>query len=331
VNDRVIPPNRRPIVIADSHLSAGGAMAHIRANEPEALLREYLRLIRRVRNQQRDRSVALRRTDIDALAEHLGWSDEQVLARLADLMGVTRRQRATMLAVLATGAALITISSPFAPAAAAAGNSDIAHGEPPIVVSAEHLSISRHAPARPAARVAPPDAIVRDAGTGSHASRQAPVLEVQLERDSAPRASALHEFSPIAPSVEPAPASPPAEPAPAVSAAARPPGQAPVAKPDVVVSPPAADVVEPQVAVGQPPVPPAIDDDGNQVAVGQPPVPPATDDDGNQVAVGQPPVPAATDDDGNQVAVGQPPVPPAVDDDGNQVAVGQPPVAPTDG
>ena len=32
----MIPPNRRPIVIADSHLSAGGAMAHVRADEPEA-------------------------------------------------------------------------------------------------------------------------------------------------------------------------------------------------------------------------------------------------------------------------------------------------------
>ena len=330
----MIPSNRRPIVIADTQLRAGGATAPVRSDEPEALLREYLRLIRRVRNQRRDRSVALRRTDIVTLAEHLGWSDDEVLERLADLMGATRRQRAAMLAVLATGAALITVSSPFAAAAADAGHAVVAHDQPPIVVSADHLSMSWHAPtARPAARVVAPDAIVHDVATGSHESRQAPVLEVQLERDSAPQPSARHDFNPTAPAATPKPDSPAAPPAPAPHQAAADGEQAPIAKPDVADPPPAPDEVEPQVAVGQPPVPPAIDDDGNQVAVGQPPVPPAIDDHGNQVAVGQPPVPptVVTDDAGNQVAVGQPPVPPAIDDDGNQVAVGQPPVPPSDG
>jgi hypothetical protein len=351
VNDHVIPPNRRPIVIADSLLSAGGATTSVRADDPEALLREYLRLIRRVRNQQRDRSVALRRTDIDTLADHLGWTNEQVLARLADLMGATRRQRATMLAVLATGAALITVSSPFAAAAADAGKGSIAHSDPPIVVSAEHLSVPRHTPpARPAARVMAPDAIVRDVVNESRDARHAPVLEVQLERDAAPQPSALHDFAPTDPEI---PSHTELAGPAALPGGAHDQGDSGrVAHPDVVESVPVTEP-EPQVAVGRPPVPPAIDDAGNQVAVGQPPVPPTTDtgigtdDAGNQVAVGQPPVPpttdTGTDDAGNQVAVGQPPVPPTTDTDtgtgtgtgtddaGNQVAVGQPPVPPSEG
>ena len=196
MHDHVISPNRRPIVIADTHLRAGGATTPVRADQPEALLREYLRLVRRVRNQQRDRSVALRRADIDALADHLGWSDEQVLARLADLMGVTRRQRATMLAVLATGAALITVSSPFAAAAAGIGHVDTAHSEPPIVVSADELAMTRHTPvARPAARVIAPDAIQRGS-TRSHEARQAPVLQAQLDRAATPPPSAAIALRP---------------------------------------------------------------------------------------------------------------------------------------
>ena len=71
MNDHVNSPSRRPIIIADSLLSTGRATAPIRRDDPEALVRDYLRLIRRVRNQQRDRSVALRRVDIATLAGHI--------------------------------------------------------------------------------------------------------------------------------------------------------------------------------------------------------------------------------------------------------------------
>ena len=305
MNDHLLPPSRRPIVISDSLLSAGRATTPVDADDPEALLRDYLRLIRRVRNQRRDRSIALRRADIGALAVHLEWSEERVLGQLADLMGSTRRQRATMLAVLATGAALITIATPTAVAADDAGSTSTStNGEPPVVVMAGHLAAVRSpSSARPAARV-----IASDPSTStSHSSepRRAPVLEAQLRRTTDSEARALHDFTPT----EQAPTSP-EPPESAASGADAPDASASPGIPESAPTPAPASATTADgpdaVAVGEPPVPPATDADGNFVAVGEPPVPP----DNDEVAVGEPPVPPATDADGNFVAVGEPPVPP---------------------
>ena len=308
VNEHAMSPSRRPIVIADSQLSAGRASASLRADDPEALLRDYLRLIRRVRNQQRARNIALRRVDIEALARHLDWTDDEVLARLADLMGATRRQRATMLAVLSTGAAFITVASPMSAAASGADATALTRTEPPIVIDGESITSTAFdnigaGVGRPIARV--------DVGDPSM-PRGAPVLEQQTDRTSATQATAEHEQ--------------------------------PKADVDETASEPARGPDGATVAVGQPPVPPAppdtgTDTDGNTVAVGQPPVPPAPPDPSEvEAALPDSVVPAApatgVDTDGNTVAVGQPPVPAAppatgVDADGNTVAVGQPPVPPT--
>ena len=275
MNDHLLPPSRRPIVISDSLLSAGRVSAPVDADDPEGLLREYLRLIRRVRNQQRDRSVALRRADIEALAVHLDWSEERVLGQLADLMGSTRRQRATMLAVLATGAALITIATPTAAAADESANGSTSTNlEPPVVVMADHLTGTRSpSSARPAARVIASDPA--PSASRSSEPRRAPVLEAQLRRTTDNEARARHDFTPT----DPAPSSP--EP------------------PDTDAHETTAEPVPssrgvPESAPAPAPASSSTEDGDETVAVGQPPVPPATDADGNFVAVGEPPVPPPT-------------------------------------
>ena len=355
-------PSRRPIVISDSQLSTGQASTSVRSDDAESLLRDYLQLIRKVRNQQRARNIALRRIDIEILARHLGWTDDQVLARLADLMGATRRQRATMLAVLSTGAALITVTAAAPAAAETTDNGVLAQTEPLVIVEADEIT---HTYAR--------DGSAADdrPGDGIAIPRRAPVLAIQAESAAPAHTRAAHDFVPAGEQqAEPGPASVPEAPAAA---------SVPATGPDGAI-----------VAVGQPPIPPpatesGTDTEGNSVAVGQPPVPPVpqpessvrvdvveaevpsaaptggivetalpdpvppadaatgtgtgTDAEGNTVAVGQPPIPppateTGTDTDGNTVAVGQPPIPPpaiqtGTDTEGNTVAVGQPPIPPS--
>ena len=333
MNDHLLPPHRRPVVIADSKLRAGSASTRVTGDGPEALLRQYLRLIRRVRNQQRDRSVALRRADIATLADHLGWTDDEVLARLADLMGATRRQRAAMLAILATGASLITIAGPLDATVAASAEAGVGRAsDDPVVVLSDHLATGDRPSAEHAARLVLSDEPVARPTNVSNdrTARHAPVLDAQRRRDESAVAARIDRGMPPAPSPtdHPDSAVSPSDPEPRA----------------VVQSEANADGHDdpPTVAVGEPPVPPATDVDGNSVAVGEPPVPPATDP--PTVAVGEPPVPPATDADGNSVAVGEPPVPPATipptvavgeppvppatDADGNSVAVGEPPVPP---
>lgn len=338
MNDHVISPSRRPIVIADSQLSTGQASTSVRSDDAEALLRDYLRLIRKVRNQQRARNIALRRVDIETLAHHLDWTDDAVLARLADLMGATRRQRATMLAVLSTGAALITVASPMS-AAATGGTTSLDQTEPPVVIEADEITNVAAGVGRPLGRVG---------DDTTEVPRRAPVLDLQADLASFSHTSAAHTFDP------PAAADVVDQPAPTPEPAAETPA----------ASDPATDRDGNTVAVGQAPVPPAstddavptgTDPDGNTVAVGQAPVPPAPapaqparvditeaavetpEAAAPEVETPEPVVATGTDADGNTVAVGQAPVPPAPTDDavptgtdaeGNTVAVGQPPVPP---
>jgi hypothetical protein len=149
VNDHLIPNSRRPVVISDDRIATGTRATPIRHDDPEALLRQYLRLIRRARSQRTGRSIALRRADIETIAEHLGWTADQVLERLADLTGATTRQRSAMLAVLATGASLVTIAG--SPSSAAA---DDAPDAMPIIVVHDELPITGATTSR-AARHAP--------------------------------------------------------------------------------------------------------------------------------------------------------------------------------
>ena len=60
-----------------------------------------------MRGQRHARSVTLRSADIATIADHLDTSDDLVLGKLLDLMGVTRAQRKLLLAMLAAGALTI--------------------------------------------------------------------------------------------------------------------------------------------------------------------------------------------------------------------------------
>lgn len=248
VNDHPTPHTRRPIVISDDRLVAGARTAPIENDDPHVLLRQYLRLIRRARNRPGGRSIALRRADIDTIAAHLGWSPDQVLAHLADLMGATGRQRAAMLTVLATGASLITVVGPASVAA------DEAPDEMPIVVLHESPSVTA-TPAR-TARLAPSDGAP---GLGGRA----------LASSVEPTGDSTKTGSP-----------PPPPSGDDTVAIGRPPqaGGSPTTsspRPAGGSGPATADDDAPQIAVGRPPAPrpPGRADDGATVAVGRPPMP----------------------------------------------------------
>lgn len=249
VNDHPTPHTRRPIVISDDRLAAGARTAPIENDDPHVLLRQYLRLIRRARNRPGGRSIALRRADIDTIAAHLGWGPDQVLAHLADLMGATGRQRAAMLAVLATGASLITV---VGPASVAAGE---APDEMPIVVL--HGSPSVTAPAARTARLAP-----SNGGPGQ--GGRALVSPGELTGESTETGS-----PPPPPSGDDT-----------VSIGRPPAAQGPSTTTSSPRSaggsgPATADADAPDVAVGGPPAsrPPGRADDGATVAVGRAPMP----------------------------------------------------------
>lgn len=260
------PDNRPPLVIEQGSITAGRHTAAVDGDCDHEIVRSYLRLIRRARGEWRHRTIAVRRADVAILAEHLGWSEQQVLGELADLVGSSRRQRAAMFALLATGASLITIAEPVA-AAPGMGPTDA----PPVVIEVPELQ---------GLKTGPHGAAQHDPATSApgHASAERPAVQERAERsqsDSPP--SGVGSSAAPAPPVQPAEAAPSTEPV------------------ETAATSETATIDGATVAVGQPPVPPATDDDGNAVAVGQPPVPPAVDDDGNAVAVGQPPVPAPTD------------------------------------
>lgn len=246
-----VPPHRRPLVIDRGRIEAGDHTASIRTGQPGDLLRQYLRLIRRARRQWRHRNIAVRRADIVTLAGHLGWTEERVLSELAELAGASTRQRAAMLALLATGASLITISGPVAAAPTPSS-----------------------APATPYVVTVPLDMY---AGTGP---ATAPIEAIEAPTTpgvkSNPRLSARADAENVAPGVRDANTTFPGrkpETADRVEVAV---GRPPVPPP----APPPAPAVET-----------GTDADGNTVAVGEPPAPPAIGDDGHAVAVGLPPIP----------------------------------------
>lgn len=248
VNHPPVPPHRRPLVIDGGRIEAGDHATAIGSGQPDDLLRQYLRLVRRARRQWRHRNIAVRRADIVTLARHLGWSDEQVLTELAELAGASTRQRAAMLAVLATGASLITIAGP----AAAADPEPMAPATPYVVT----VPLGMYAGTGPA--TAPIEAAEAPTTPGLKSSSAA-----TTRADSTNTAPGIRDDGTTFPAQAPE----------TVDSADVAVGQPPVPPPGPA-SAPALDDEGNMVAVGEPPVPPATDDDGNAVAVGQPPVPP---------------------------------------------------------
>jgi hypothetical protein len=274
---------RTPLVISAGTLVAGPVNAAFREGDPSSLLHSYLVLVRQLRGQQRASTITLRREDVEALAVHLGSSEERVLDDLLDRMGASRAQRRAFgamfalgaLTIVATGSVALDIAPSTASADGRVGSTVAVEVTPPAASPAIDMPTSTIVPLEPVvASVALPDPQLAIAGAGADWEV---MVATQLLRE----------------------------------ALAAPPSDESMPLTDVGVG--VADDGS-IVAVGSPPVPPVegpmegvgVADDGSVVAVGSPPVPPVENSvEGSMEGVG-------VADDGSVVAVGLPPVPPAV-------------------
>jgi hypothetical protein len=293
---------RTPVAIDDGLIRAGSQTAAFDRAQPETLLRNYLRLIRRARSQQRAPEISLRREDVEALAEYLGVPAESVLHRLANLMGSSRTQRNTMLAAFASGALIVGLSgsvaatssvfdtpatsSADAPVAAAVVDGMVA--EPSAGVPGDGPPVS----AEPAAVPGGTDA------TPTLADVATPGASVIVENDVSPAESASAESASTGST-----GGGPVNNQPATERAAGGPAD------DVALVTPVVPDTNDNVAVGDAVVPPTTaspsDDAGNDgTGVDEPPVTETTLGPIDDVPHELPPV----DDD--TVAVGPPPLPP---------------------
>lgn len=309
---------RNPLVISGNVLASGDHTATFNAGNPDALLRSYLIFVRDMRGQRREPSIQLRNEDISVLAAHLGMAEASVLGGLLDLMGATRAQRSTMLALLAAGALTVVLSGSIVSSLSDDGVS---------------VGLGRLADAVQAAVSG------SDARTDASAATSSGTAEVAAPADTAtaeaPAAASEGAGSAVAPRAVTAPAvtTPIAPAVPAVTASNVVISDSATITPslDVLQSPAAAaaSAAAASAAAGEP-VSIGVTADGSLVASVAPPVPDTSDEpvvtavlpDGSTVGVAAPPVPPSPDEgvatgelpDGTTVGVAAPPVPPAPSD-----------------
>jgi LPXTG-site transpeptidase (sortase) family protein len=175
-----ILPNRKPLSIKGGVIKAGGVRIDFVAGDPTSLLTAYLRLIRAMRDQKKTPAIALRRDDIEELARSLGVSGEEVVDRLASLMGATSAQRTALRALFATGAIVIGLAAAGAvssPGVAAAQASSVVVAAPtPAALTGSNteatmtISVAKGAALLPALRLTAPaqtEAVAPDAASAS--------------------------------------------------------------------------------------------------------------------------------------------------------------------
>ena len=286
--DDILPLRAEIAITGGGLITAGGVDAVFEPGDPGSLLETYLRLVRRLRDQERDEVVSLRREDIEGLAEFLGQSGESVIAQLGTLMGATKTQRRVMAGMFLTGATIITLAVPSVAALSTGSGTDTgATVTPPSAAVAD-------IPAAPGASNV--DDQDRDRATVDHAAgvdgmddgtgdADGPRLSSPLVIPAGPvtvgGAPSLSDDDPGTPearAAEPAPSQPaPIEPAePAVEVATPPtPTETslvvdPVAAPSIPA--PAPSVIAPD-ALPEPEPEPEPEPDDVVVAVGPPPVP----------------------------------------------------------
>ncbi len=100
-------PNRLPVAVGSGVVAAGGVSVVYLSGDADSLLEAYLKLVRTLRRQRKSPAVDLRREDVEALADHLRLPGEEVVDRLAALMGAGGNQRAAMAGLFASGAVVI--------------------------------------------------------------------------------------------------------------------------------------------------------------------------------------------------------------------------------
>lgn len=290
-------------------IAAGGATVSFTPDDPDALLESYLRLVRRLRDQQRADEVSLRRDEVERLAAHLGTSGESVLERLGTLMGATKAQRRVMAGLFLAGAMVITVAVPSV-AALSGGSGDEVPATPASTTlgAVTNDSIPGAPTLEPVAEPRRAEPEQRETGGATLRAtidvRNGPDGPGNISADQLvaadpidqPRAEAepladetLPEPEPSIDADQPAPPSAPPEPSPVAPAEPTVPHEAV----EVAVGPPPEPdapsmVVDPTPPPRPPPPPPpppapeptpvdeALDVDGDTVvAVGPPPIPPA--------------------------------------------------------
>lgn len=295
--------HRNPLIINGNTFMSGDRTTTFSGANPRAVLRSYLIFVRDLRGQRREPSIELRTDDISVLARHLGVDDAFVVGGLLDVMGATRTQRNTVMAMLAAGALTVVLTGSFVTDLSTDGVS---------------VEMGRLADAVQAAAAAAP--------TSPTAEVEAPATAAAPVEAPAPAAATLAGPHPPLNVTRPDPVAAPA------AAASTPTVDVLRSAADSRSSSNAAARPTEQVAIAAAaPASFGVTDDGSLVASVAPPVPGAVP--------GEEPVATGELPDGTIVGVAVPPVPPAAGDetvatgelpDGTIVAVGTPPVPPTD-
>jgi hypothetical protein len=109
--EAILPDRMIVAVSPDGVVTAGPVTQRFDPSDENALLVAYLRLVRSLRGEQKAESLVLRRDDVDVLAGYLHLPGTVVLERLLSLMGSTRAQRSAVMALFATGAMVVGLST----------------------------------------------------------------------------------------------------------------------------------------------------------------------------------------------------------------------------
>jgi hypothetical protein len=249
---RPLPPHV-PVKVSGDVIRAGSASRRFRPGDARAVLTAYLALIRGLRDQQRARTIELRSADIEALASYLGRPGSEVVDRLAELMGATRSQRATMLTLFGTGALVIGLAGSSAMGRAQSTPSGAL--QPGVAVEAVVPG--------PGAAVQPAVTLhIPTSSSGPASTTQAPAVDAPA---TMPPAVPLAAPVPPASDIEP----PTIVDAPSATVGARPTATAPAASEPVEEAPPAPEPTEPAPDPTEP-----APDDTVVTDIGTPPVPP---------------------------------------------------------
>jgi hypothetical protein len=255
---------RTTLIITPGQLLSGPLRVPYRDGDEESLLRSYLVFVREMRGQRHARSVTLRSADIATIADHLDTSDDVVLGRLLDLMGVTRAQRKLLLAMLAAGA-LTIVATGSIPGAAISDVSTI-DTKSPIEGLAPEVAVPSAEPVAPAEA----DAVSLDVGVPTVVAEAPTGPDAAREFDDAIR-TAVDDYN--------------------VAIIAPPPGVTNDVSTGTADDGSTVAVVAPPVPTGNNDIAIGTADDGSTVAVVAPPLPPTdaafgVDDDGFDVGVG---------------------------------------------
>lgn len=105
-------PNRDPIlVLATGTVATGGMDEPFTPGDVESLLHAYLRLIRRLRGNNEDEIIALRREDLIDIADQLERPRPEIVDRIAVLLGASGAQRRAMVELYLSGASVVAVTT----------------------------------------------------------------------------------------------------------------------------------------------------------------------------------------------------------------------------